>query len=56
MFRKIMNKIFPKEVLYVRLFRKRIDIVNVKTGQEISYNVSQTYSNSRMLIADFFCF
>lgn len=53
---KIMNKLFPKDILYVRAYRDKIEIRNVKTDQEISYTVSQTYSNSRMLIADFIVF
>ncbi len=55
-YNKIINKLFPKDILYVRAHRTKIEIRNVKTGQEISYAVSQTYSNSRMLIADFFVF
>ena len=50
---KKLNKIFSKDIFYVRIFRKKIEIRNVKTDQEISYKIAQNYSNSRMLIADF---
>lgn len=51
-----MLRLFPKIILYIRVHRNKIEIRNVKTGQEITYKISQTYSNERMLIADFLIF
>ena len=51
--KKILSKLFEKDILYIRVFHKKIEIKNIKTDQEISYGISQTYSNDRMLIADF---
>jgi len=41
------------ETLYIRVYRKKIEIRNVKTNEEISYAINQTYSNNRILVADF---
>lgn len=52
-FAKIMNRLFPKDVLYIRAFRSKIEVRNVRTKKEVSYNVTTTFSNNRMLVADF---
>jgi hypothetical protein len=45
--------IFSKDILYIRVFRKKIEVRNLRTQQEVSYNVTKTFSNTRMLVADF---
>jgi hypothetical protein len=49
----LQNMIFSKDILYIRVFRNKIEVRNVRTSQEVSYNVTTTFSNSRMLVADF---
>jgi hypothetical protein len=52
-YNKILDMIFPKDILYIRVFRDKIEVRNIKTNQEVSHKVTTTFSNSRMLVADF---
>ena len=45
--------IFEKDLLYLRLFEDKIELKNLRTGNYISRIIQVTYSNERLLIADF---
>tara|TARA_B110000211_G_scaffold217589_1_gene261594 strand:+ start:261 stop:473 length:213 start_codon:yes stop_codon:yes gene_type:complete len=48
-----MFKKFKTHTLYIRIYKRKIEIRNLNTGQEATIKPLKTYSNSRLVIADF---
>jgi hypothetical protein len=48
-----MLGIFERRILYVRLFEDRIEIRDIITGKTVNRYAQKTYSNKRLLIANF---
>lgn len=53
---KIINRIFPSPILYVRLYRNEVEVLNVNSNITIRRKSFNTFSNKRLLIADFRAF
>lgn len=45
--------IFSSDIFYLRVFRDKIEVRNVKAGKEELHTVTNNFSNDRMLVADF---
>lgn len=50
---KVKNRIFPSPMIYVRLLKNEVEVLNVSTGVEIKRKAKSMFSNDRLLIADF---
>jgi hypothetical protein len=48
-----MFNIFKSHTLYIRVHKTKIEIRNINTGKESIIIPVKTYSNSRLIIADF---
>ena len=45
--------IFEKDIFYIRVYKDRMEMKDVRRGAEITKNAVQPFSNNRMLIAEF---
>lgn len=48
-----MFSIFKRTPIYIKLFKNRIEIVNLDTGETISRESIEPFSTQRFIIADF---
>jgi MreB/Mbl protein len=48
-----MLSIFKRTPIYIKLFKNRIEIVNLETGEKISRESTEIFSSQRFIIADF---
>ena len=48
-----MLSIFKRTPVYIKVFKNRAEIINLETGETISGNATDTFSNDRFIIADF---
>lgn len=48
-----MFSLFKYPILYVRIFRNKIEVKNINTGKTISRKAVHNFSNERLIIANF---
>lgn len=48
-----MLSIFKRTPIYIKLFKNRIEIVNLEKGEKISRESSELFSTQRFIVADF---
>lgn len=48
-----MLSIFKRTPVYIKLFKNRIEIINLETGEKISRESLEIFSTQRFIIADF---
>jgi actin-like ATPase involved in cell morphogenesis len=49
----IMLSIFKRSPVYIKLFKNRVEMINLETGETISRESVQPFSSQRLVIADF---
>ncbi|MBL1280957.1 MAG: rod shape-determining protein [Fluviicola sp.] len=50
---RLVDKLFPPEIIYIRLSKNAADVRNIKRGNSIKRVSPIKFSNDRLIIADF---